>query len=1048
MAFDNILKSIISDFSEDKSNFLYISLPKQLIEETPDLLKDTSFSVINLTRNFAPIKPFMQILKECNPSEEIINQNSYSLQQETIQEYLLNGKAKERRDFINHEEVFFEKTRITQTVSTIIRNLCDKNYVIQNAQELSIEAIEIIKSLEKHRFNGKIIFCFDNEKIENSSTELQAFIDEKHKQNNFYEITNNEKFESKELSIKESVPTFDILYNSLRDCRLLFSLDQGKTISKWIISNIDSLKFSKNQKRLIHYEIAIISYLLSDTDEASYYLNNVLEDQEHEDEELIISALLYMAKVLSLKNASASALKYIKHAMQKLENKKDSDFYALAFMIYYEITERMDSSSSLNNYNEAQRLLKSRNLLNNKMNSSLIMPWHLVDDEKERKKLLPIIEESIEYAKQIDNKFALSTAYHWKGMLISDENNAEETLSWYSQCNEIRTQIGEVASIIKIRNGLSYEYLIRSEYKKSYDLINSFLNRITEINDYPEIIITLNNVGKTLFYSRHFNEAYEIFQKVLHLLHLFNLEEATYYSFLPEYNDVSAYKAIVDFIRNDDIHAKITLNNILNNGRRIAPSVEPFIDFMNAIVSVREDKIEDAENYFSDCENKFIKLGTNNLHCLCFFCYEFAHNLKKSNNELLSEKYVNLGFEYAKKNNLSNFLDYNDKLSLKHYVLDLKEFDSLNINLEELSQKAEKERLMIQLHKRLRDSQFLNKIMTYSSDKLSKSNYIKNVIQAIFDHTMAEAVYIAEKDDNQWNLLDSVSRTEENIPSNELWEDFYNESTLTDKGKLFFNKEKNIIFGNISKFGFEGAVIIVPSQNTMFESDDYDTINIAISNLQSHIVMIKQNEHLMFLSSTDQLSQLKNRHALQEQLSIQSEMIRRYNNKRAMHFQMTIIFLDMDNFKFYNDTYGHEAGDLLISKFGELLKKVFRKVDFISRFGGDEFVILLPNTNCPEAHRAAERVHEALEESNYFITDLEDLLGKKLDVPENRILGFSTGICSNFDIENPTDMETVMNNADQALYYSKQTQKGSITIWSDIKHLLPQLSDLPKPGRE
>ena len=483
MAFDNILKSIISDFSEDKSNFLYISLPKQLIEETPDLVKDTSFSVINLTRNFAPIKPFMQILKECNPSEEIINQNSYSLQQETIQEYLLNGKAKERRDFINHEEVFFEKTRITQTVSTIIINLCDKNYVIQNAQELSIEAIEIIKSLEKHRFSGKIIFCFDNEKIENSSTELQAFIDEKHKQNNFYEITNNEKFESKELSIKESIPTFDILYNSLRDCRLLFSLDQGKALSKWIISNIDSLKFSKKQKRLIHYEIAIISYLLSDTDEASYYLNNVLEDQEHEDEKLIISALLYMAKVLSLKNASASALKYIKHAMQKLENNKDSDFYAIAFMIYYEITERMDSSSSLNNYNEAQRLLKSRNLLNSKMNSSLIMPWYLVDDEKERKKFLPIIEESIEYAKQIDNKFALSTAYHWKGMLISDENNAEETLSWYSQCNDIRTQIGEVASIIKIRNGLSYEYLIRSEYKKSYDLINSFLNRITEIND-------------------------------------------------------------------------------------------------------------------------------------------------------------------------------------------------------------------------------------------------------------------------------------------------------------------------------------------------------------------------------------------------------------------------------------------------------------------------------------------------------------------------------------------------------------------------------------
>ena len=72
---------------------------------------------------------------------------------------------------------------------------------------------------------------------------------------------------------------------------------------------------------------------------------------------------------------------------------------------------------------------------------------------------------------------------------------------------------------------------------------------------------------------------------------------------------------------------------------------------------------------------------------------------------------------------------------------------------------------------------------------------------------MAEAVYIAEKDDDQWNLLDSVSRTEENIPSNELWEQFYQESTFTDKGKLFFSKEKNIIFVVIFNYPLYSTIL-------------------------------------------------------------------------------------------------------------------------------------------------------------------------------------------------------------------------------------------------
>ena len=83
--------------------------------------------------------------------------------------------------------------------------------------------------------------------------------------------------------------------------------------------------------------------------------------------------------------------------------------------------------------------------------------------------------------------------------------------------------------------------------------------------------------------------------------------------------------------------------------------------------------------------------------------------------------------------------------------------------------------------------------------------------------------------------------------------------------------------------------------------------------------------------------------------------------------------------------------------------------------------------------RAAERLHEALEDADYFIPDLCQLLEKNVIIPDNRRIGFSTGICSNYDIEDQTKMDDVMVYADHALYYSKQHGKGSIIIWSDIK---------------
>ena len=93
----------------------------------------------------------------------------------------------------------------------------------------------------------------------------------------------------------------------------------------------------------------------------------------------------------------------------------------------------------------------------------------------------------------------------------------------------------------------------------------------------------------------------------------------------------------------------------------------------------------------------------------------------------------------------------------------------------------------------------------------------------------------------------------------------------------------------------------------------------------------------------------------------------------------------------------------------------------------------MPSTNCQESVRAAERVKEELVAQNYFIPAIEEAVKHPVHIPPDKYLGFSTGICSNFDVEPNYDMERTMANADKALYYTKEHNKGGITIWLDIK---------------
>ncbi|ART80174.1 GGDEF domain-containing protein [Oceanisphaera avium] len=156
---------------------------------------------------------------------------------------------------------------------------------------------------------------------------------------------------------------------------------------------------------------------------------------------------------------------------------------------------------------------------------------------------------------------------------------------------------------------------------------------------------------------------------------------------------------------------------------------------------------------------------------------------------------------------------------------------------------------------------------------------------------------------------------------------------------------------------------------------------------------------LLALASTDSLSGLLNRRAFEE--CLENELLRLKRNEQSA----ALIMIDFDHFKSINDQFGHAAGDCVIRNFAELCHQVFRQTDVISRWGGEEFVVLLPNTSQAQALEAAERLQQLLK--NQPILEL-----KQQAIFMTVSIGISTLTAS-------CELEASLRGVDQLLYLAK-----------------------------
>ncbi|QSZ43007.1 diguanylate cyclase [Sulfurimonas aquatica] len=263
----------------------------------------------------------------------------------------------------------------------------------------------------------------------------------------------------------------------------------------------------------------------------------------------------------------------------------------------------------------------------------------------------------------------------------------------------------------------------------------------------------------------------------------------------------------------------------------------------------------------------------------------------------------------------------------------------------------------------------------------------------------------------------TISDVKERYP-----EMFLNSSVSVEKLSHLFDldfKAEQLIYGFIAIDDINrviGVIFFVFDADKTLQQYQIDILkkfqipfNIMLSKTIEHYKLEAEKNHFFKDSITDSLTKLYNRHFLQE--NGQKEFI----NAKRYNYPLCVAMFDLDHFKKVNDTYGHDVGDIVLKDFARHIRSIIRDGDQAYRFGGEEFIVMLPHTSAEDALQILNRIRSRIIQSN----------GVKIG-QDSIMYRFSAGIhqISEYD----KSLDDMIKNADKKLYFAKENGRDKIII--------------------
>ncbi|MDZ7344194.1 MAG: sensor domain-containing diguanylate cyclase [candidate division KSB1 bacterium] len=216
-----------------------------------------------------------------------------------------------------------------------------------------------------------------------------------------------------------------------------------------------------------------------------------------------------------------------------------------------------------------------------------------------------------------------------------------------------------------------------------------------------------------------------------------------------------------------------------------------------------------------------------------------------------------------------------------------------------------------------------------------------------------------------------------------------------------------------------GVMSLLRRQPDSFTANEIDLLRKMADQIGKAIDTIALYQHTRELSITDELTGVFNRRYFNQRYEREIQRAQRYG--RAL----SLIMLDIDHFKIFNDTHGHLAGDAVLKQVAKILEQSIRRADILARYGGEEFVVVLPEINKEQGRKVAEKLRRAIERNDFPNAGTQ---------PLGRIT-ISLGVAS-FP-EDARDAEELVDRADQGLYLAKARGRNQVGVYQSVTPTMP-----------
>ena len=1055
----------------------------KVIKNTNSKLLFYTFDSSKFETAFSPVLGWIKELYEQNFSdmelEKFLNEcDLYYLHRSIFEKYMNEGICT-RKESVIIDEIKYDYNMFIKSLCNILCYISTRVKLILVLNKIQFSSSSTLDFIYEYLINYKsdmltLILTMD------ATVETEEYMEENYRKlinklddmNCIVELTMKKdecQFDYQNKFVPR-IDDFEYYLTSIYNMIMTLSLEQALYYLNIINNNIEINKLDSQNKKIKFYSLYALAYIYSNLNSSALlFCQNlkVLADEVKSDEVYYIYYYLLILSRLSDKNRD---LIYYDECLKFALKTKNKENVIRAKLLEYSkyFSDWQILFLSDNNPYFSEEFLKELKQYGYYNHLAYIYGFCLGYTRTDFVRLIndydnSYFNKSISIAKKIKNDNFILNAYKKNIMIASCFNRYDLISSYYSKCIEIVRKLDNPKEESDINNGLGYNKIISEKYVPANEYFNNSLEILYKISDAEGMSETLYNMAMNAFCAQNYYDAREFLNLVLLIIDKLNMITIRVCNLSKIYGLLAVCNFYLEFDFNCYSYLnKMTsiLSHLLDDEKEVDYALwddDLFLYyFVLGLISKKQNSLDKAREYFDKAEYHIYRSIGSMFYTYPLFTIEKAKLLKKLNLNDERKLCIEKCMTYCRKNNYMNKLlllssEYNDMV----FKLEIVPLRLQKITKEQIVELVN----IVGLEKEL--TYYKNEVLflTVWQDMLnmhheSLEELIYTSVQSFKNNFGTDKVIFINTEGEEQKLIycdSDIGLTSNDI--NKIIEYFKvnNKEFITSKINSNYVQRKSIIeiFGVNKIFSFAGIPLFSNEKLTnilicyievhknyienkrMFLENNLSSMKYIFKQLIDAILKYKTQQNLKRINAinernavTDLLTGLYNRQGFEKIISGKEN----FNIDFNLEDRTVILYIDLDNFKYYNDTFGHDIGDNLLIAFSEVFKAAVKNIGFSVRYGGDEFLIGIPKGDKESAIEIAENIYAVIKETNGFEDYLKNKTKKEISIPIEKRISCSIGISISKNNEKDNILKAI-KQAVTVLYDIKKAGKNNYKFY-------------------